>query len=205
MKKIILIGNGGHDKVIKDIVKKSESYQLSGYLDDAIVRKSYSNDIFYDNLSNISNYYRTHHFIIAIGDNNKRQQIVHRFANIKLNYATLIHPTATIGSNVKIDKGSVIMPNTTINADTMIGKHCIINTMSCIEHDNKICDYVHIAPNATLTGNVVINQGAFIGASATIIPNINIGKNVIVGAGSTVIKDIADNHTVYGSPANNKR
>jgi acetyltransferase EpsM len=205
MKKIILIGNGGHAKVIRDLVKKSESYQLVGYLDDAIVRKSYINEIVYDSLTNISNYYRTHHFIIAIGDNNKRQQIVHRFANIKLNYATLLHPTATIGSNVKIDQGSVIMPNTTINADTTIGKHCIINTMSCIEHDNKICDYVHIAPNATLTGNVVINQGAFIGASTTIIPNINIGKNVIVGAGSTVIKDIADNQTVYGSPATNKR
>lgn len=205
MKKIILIGNGGHAKVISDIVKQSKNYQLSGYLDDAITRRSYHNEIVYDNLTNIGHYYRDHHFIIAIGNNIIRQQIVQRFDHIKLNYATLIHPTATIGSNVKIDKGSVIMANITINSDTAIGKHCIINTMSCIEHDNKIYDYVHIAPHATLTGSVVINKGSFIGAGATIIPNITIGKNVIVGAGSTVINDIADNNTVYGSPAKNKR
>lgn len=36
MKKLILIGNGGHSKVIKDIVNFSHEYQLKGYLDNNV-------------------------------------------------------------------------------------------------------------------------------------------------------------------------
>lgn len=34
MKYIILIGNGGHSKVIKDIIDASPNYVIAGYLDN---------------------------------------------------------------------------------------------------------------------------------------------------------------------------
>lgn len=197
----MLIGNGGHAKVIRDIILQLPNYQITGYLDDTITKRKYINDEIYDNVENITNYSNDNYFIIAIGKNKARQQIVQRLSSINIKFATLIHPSAVIGSNVNIDEGSVIMAHTTINADVKIGKHCIINTMSCIEHDSKIKNYVHIAPHATLTGNVVINKGTFVGPGATVIPNVTIGQNVTVGAGSTVINHIADNNVVYGSPA----
>ena len=34
MKRIILIGNGGHSKVIKDIIDESSDYTVVGFLDN---------------------------------------------------------------------------------------------------------------------------------------------------------------------------
>ncbi|MBF7016781.1 acetyltransferase [Staphylococcus durrellii] len=205
MNNIMLIGNGGHAKVIKDIILRLPNYHITGYLDDTISQPGYINNVVYDNIENISKYNRDNYFVIAIGDNKTRQQIVRRLDSIDIKFATIIHPSAIIGSNVSIDEGTVVMANVTINADVCIGKHCVINTMCCIEHDINIKHYVHIAPHATLTGNVVVNSCTLVGAGVTVIPNITIGQNVTVGAGSTVINHIADNCTVYGSPAKIKR
>ncbi|WP_239745291.1 acetyltransferase [Mammaliicoccus sp. F-M27] len=201
MKPILLIGNGGHAKVIKDIIKQSEDYSFKGYLDDNINEFHEENNIIYDRLENISNYANDYHFIISIGNNEVRETI-YKKVNIPIEkYSILIHPTSSIGSNVKIGYGSVVMANTVINADTSIGKHSIINTGAIVEHDNNISNFVHVSPNSTLTGGVTVGSKSQIGASATVIPQINIGKNTIVGAGSTVVNDIGDNQIVVGTPA----
>ncbi|MDG0837076.1 acetyltransferase [Staphylococcus equorum] len=201
MKPILLIGNGGHAKVIKDIIKQSEDYSFKGYLDDNINEFHEEKNIIYDHLENIGNYSNDYHFIISIGNNEVREAIY-----IKLNlpserYPILIHPSSSIGSNVEIGNGTVVMANTVINADTSIGKHSIINTGAIVEHDNNISDFVHVSPNSTLTGGVTVGAKSQIGASATVIPQINIGKNTIVGAGSTVVNDIGDNQIVVGTPS----
>lgn len=46
-----------------------------------------------------------------------------------------------------------------------------------------------------------IGDNCFIGAGATIIGNIRIGDNVTIGANAVVVKDIPDNATVGGVPA----
>lgn len=201
MKPILLIGNGGHAKVIKDIIKQSEHYTFAGYLDDNINEFHVENNIIYDRLENINNYANEYHFIIAIGNNEVRETIYNKVNLAIERYPILIHPTASIGSNVVIGNGTVVMANTVINADTIIGRHSIVNTGAIVEHDNIISDFVHVSPNSTLTGGVSVGIKSQIGASATVIPQIKIGQNTIVGAGSTVVNDIGDNQIVVGTPA----
>lgn len=201
MNKIMIIGNGGHAKVVKDIINASEKYDLAGFLDDAINELYEEDGLIYDSLTNINAYRNEYLFHIAIGNNAIRKRI---FEELKIDvnrFPVLHHPTAVISSSVQIGFGSVAMANTVINADTQIGNHVIINTASVIEHDNKIDNYTHISPNATLTGNITVGEFSQIGAGATIIPNKTVGKNVIVGAGSTVINNIKDNCIVVGTPA----
>ncbi len=201
MKSIMIIGNGGHAKVIKDIISRNDSLTFKGYLDDNI-KEFYERDgLIYDCLDNISKYYTDYYFIIAIGNNEIREVIYNRLNIPNERFQKLIDPSAIIGTNVKIGNGTVVMPNSVINADSVIGEHCIINTASIVEHDNYIENFVHISPNSTLTGGVKVGSGSQIGASATVIPQKSIGKNTIVGAGATVVSDIGDNEVVVGTPA----
>ena len=94
------------------------------------------------------------------------------------------------------------MPNSCINADARIGKHCIINTGSIIEHDNILNDFVHISPNATLCGTVKIGKYSHIGAGVVVKNNINITQKCIIGAGAVVVKDVQQEGTYVGVPAN---
>jgi acetyltransferase EpsM len=203
MKPIVVIGEGGHSKVIQDIIAAVNDYKIVAILDDKYGDVQKREGILYGPISAVSsiiNEYKNIKFIVAIGNNQVRSEIVNRIGLSKERFATLIHPTAIISPTARIGEGTVVMPNCVINANTEIGKHVIINTGAIVEHDNHISDYAHISPNATLTGNVTVGEGTHIGASATVIPGIKIGEWSIVGAGSTVIRNIPPFSKAVGSP-----
>lgn len=205
-REVVIIGAGGHAKVIADIIEKSGD-KIYGFLDDNLKK----DDIIlgkYRVIGDLNNRFTlsvTHpelEFIIAIGDNKKRENIVEK---VDLKYYTAIHPSAQIGINVKIEEGTVVMANACINSDTKVGKHCIINTGSIIEHDNFIKDYVHLSPNVTLGGTVAIGEKTHIGIGATVINNISVCEDCIIGAGAVVVKNIIEEGTYVGVPARERK
>ena len=202
-KDVIIIGAGGHAKVIADIIYKSGD-NLIGFLDDNLANKGkeiYLGKKVIGTTKDIE-IYNKNYFIIGIGNNSIRKKINNE-NNLKL--YTAIHPSAIIAEDVKIGTGSVIMAGVVINPGTVIGKNCIINTSSSLDHDNLLEDYVHISPGAHLAGTVTIKEGTWICTGAIVKNNITIGKNNIIGAGGVVIKDIIEeNGTYIGVPARRK-
>ncbi|MCU5668419.1 acetyltransferase [Bacillus cereus] len=203
MKRIAIIGAGGHGKVIIDMIRANHIYKVVAVFDDKYKTLNQKLGVYYGPIVslNLIKEISDCKFVIAIGNNAVRQKIVKQLGLKREQYGTIIHPTATISESVTIGFGTVIMPNAVINADTIIGDHVIINTAAVVEHDNSIGNFVHISPNATLTGTVLINEGTQIGAGATIIPSKQIGKWCIIGAGSVVIQDIPSLCKAVGSPA----
>lgn len=208
MKNIVIIGSGGHAKVIADILLKrkevlKEELDIVGFLDDNFQNLEYR-EIFnipiLGSLELIEEFKnKDYEYIIAIGNNLTRKKIAEKYSN--LIYYIAIHPTAVIGNMVTIEEGTVVMANAVVNSYSKIGKHCILNTSCVIEHDNEIKDYVHISPNVTLCGGVVIKEKSWIGAGSSIKQGMIVGKNVVVGAGTVVIKDVENNVTAVGNPA----
>lgn len=202
-KNVVIIGAGGHAKVIADIIIKSGD-KVYGFLDDnkdvgTIIIENYAVVGKIEDCVKLQDANKELSFIIAIGSNNIRKNISKEYAI--LNYYTAIHPTATIAMGVNIAEGSVVMANTVINPNTTIGKHCIINTGTIVEHDNKVEDYVHLSPNATLCGIVTIGECTHIGAGVIVKNNTSVIGNCIVGAGAVVVKDIEEEGTYVGVPA----
>lgn len=196
MSDVVIIGAGGHAKVIADIVIKSGD-NLLGFLDDSkegsvigghsVIGKTCDTWKFPDA-----------EFIIAIGSNEIRRRIAESFC---VKWYTAVHPTACIGTDVKIGVGSCVMATAVINSAAIVGNHSIINTGAIIEHDCRLDDFVHVSPNATLCGTVTVGCLTHIGASATVKNNTSICENVTVGAGAVVVKDITEAGTYIGVPA----
>lgn len=202
---VIIIGAGGHAKVIADIIHKSGDNVL-GFLDDTkekgnIIIKDINLKVIgkVDECVRISKINSNVKFIIAIGNNQIRKQISERYKDIE--YYTAIHPSAQISLDVEIKEGTAIMANACINTSAKIGKHCIINTGAIVEHDNQIENYVHISPNGTCCGTVKIGELTHIGAGAIVKNNINITSECVIGAGAIVVKDIKEKGTYIGVPA----
>lgn len=200
--KVVVIGAGGHAKVVGDIIVKSNDH-LIGFLDDFIpsgtnIIGKYKTIGKIEECLNLYSQNNTTKFIIAIGDNLVRERIAQTY---QIPYYTAIHPNTIIGIDAKIGEGTVVMANTCINPNALIGKHTIINTGAIIEHDNIIEDFVHISPNVSLGGTVHIGEKTHIGIGATVKNNINITSNVIIGAGAVVVKNIKEKGTYVGVPA----
>ena len=202
MEKVIIIGSGGHAKVVIDILLKKENTEIIGILDDNFENISYKEILNIPILGKIElseSLPKDYSYIIAIGDNNVREKIAKRYSN--LNYTTAIHPTAIVGEGVEIETGTVLMPRVVINSYSKIGKHCILNTGSIIEHDNEIGDFVHISPRALLCGGVKVEKKVWVGAGSVVIQGVTLGENSLIGAGSVVLKDVLYNLKVVGNPA----
>ena len=204
-KNVVIIGAGGHAKVIADIIQKSGDI-VYGFLDDNLeIGTVIANNEELKVIGNLNTRFSLSktqdniEFIIAIGDNKIRKSIAEKDSD-KIKYYTAIHPSAIIGIDVRIEEGTVIMPQVCINASARIGKHCIINTGAIVEHDNEVQDYVHISPNATLCGTVKIGSLTHIGAGATIKNNTSITSNCKIGAGAVVVKNIEEVGTYIGVP-----
>ena len=198
--RIMIIGAGGHGKVVADIAKQN-GYKEILFLDDDISRKTNGRYQVVGTGNDIDRYKEKYDFFVAVGDNDTREWITVKLSKMNIEQPILIHPSATIDETVKIGEGTVIMANAVINADSKIGRGCIINTSATVDHDCIIDDYVHISPGAHIAGGVQIGRKTWIGAGSTVINNVIVCEQCIVGAGSVVIKDIAECGTYVGSPA----
>jgi acetyltransferase EpsM len=206
--KIVVVGHGGHSKVIADLILSNEENIIIGFLDDKYNELGFIKDKYFGPISSAKEFltkFPDVKFVIAIGDNGIRQSTVQKLGLSDNYYVTVIHKTAVISPTVNIGLGTVIMPNSVINAESKIGNHSIINTGSVIEHDSIVGDFSHVGPSATLTGTVHLGEGVYIGAGSTIIPNIKLGDWAIIGAGATVITDIPSYSTAVGIPAKVKK
>lgn len=119
----------------------------------------------------------------------------------KIEFSSLIHPTAYLGCNVSCGEGISLGPHTVVAPNCKIGNFSMINRTVSIGHDSILGDFSTIAPGVTISGMVKIGRKVTIGVGATIINDVRIGDNSVVGAGSLVLNDVPENVVVIGTPA----
>ncbi len=203
MNQLLVIGAGGHGKVVAETALASSEWDNIAFLDDAFpsqkVLLSWPLLGTLDDAGGLTEEYPN--LVVAIGRNSLRLQLINRFSSLGFKLPNIIHPTALVSPSVKLEKGIVIFPKAVINAESHLGSGCIINTSSTIDHDCTLGDGVHVCPGVNMAGGVSVGEGSLIGTGSSIIQQIQIGSNSVVGAGSVVVSDIGDSVTAFGNPA----
>ena len=198
-KNVIIVGAGGHAKVVADVIRKNGDIVV-GFLDDD--RCKHGKDFFGAKILGFVSEYDVFRsdacFIIAIGDNAVRKTLSSKMV---CNWYTAVHPDAVVSEGVIIGNGSFVGAGAVLNPDTKIGNHVIINTCAVVEHDCRVGDFTHISPNSAVCGGCKIGVQVWIGAGSTVINGLNICDEVIIGAGATVVDDVKQKGKYIGVPA----
>lgn len=206
MKKMILIGAGGHCKVVIDAILSGNEFEIAGIIDahkkkgdivsgvrvigkDRDLPAYYKKGVSYCMIS-----------IGSVGDPRLRVKIAGLAKEIGFVFPNIVHPRAIIASSLRLGVGNFVAPGVVVNSDVILGDFCILNTASVIDHDCVIGDYSHIAPSVTLGGSVYVGARSHVGSGSTVIQGIRIGKDVMIGSGSVVIDDVDDNAVAFGVP-----
>ncbi|MBI5960526.1 MAG: acetyltransferase [Chloroflexi bacterium] len=202
MTSILILGAGGHAKVVADILI-GQGIEVMGYLDDnPQTWNTKPLNIPVLGPTHIYAQYEADGMIIGIGSNIIRRSLVDQLgADGRVSWANAIHHQSIIAPSVRLGVGLIIAAGAILTPDSVIGDHVIINTAATVDHDCQIGAFCHIAPGSHLGGGVQVGEGTLIGIGATVLPYCKIGCNVTVGGGAVVVNDIPDGMTVKGIPA----
>lgn len=198
----IIIGAGGHAKVIIDILRSDPAVDLVGCTsvsgsgsvagvpvlgDDSILPELYAQGV--------------HHAFVAIGDNRIRRKMARTAADIGYTLINAISRYAYISPSASLGSGVAIMPGAVVNAEACIQDYAIINTSASVDHESVIGEACHIAPGSHLSGNVRVGEGSFLGTGTQVIDGMAVGAWSVLGAGAVVVRDIPDQCLAVGVPA----
>lgn len=204
MKRIVLIGAGGHGRVAGDIAT-CMGYDQIDFLDDnwpRLQRNGIWSVVGVSDVKNMTELIDTDcSYFVSIGQNPLRQAAYGKIGDRLV--PILVHPSAIVSKFSTIGKGSIVVAGAVVNAFVSIGVGVILNTGCTIDHDCEIGDFAHVSPGANLAGGVKIGARSWVGIGAVVREGVIIGNDVMIGAGAVVVKDVADGSKVMGVPARN--
>ncbi|MFS0725660.1 acetyltransferase [Paenibacillus sp. 1P07SE] len=199
-KKLLIVGAGGHAKVLADIAFLMGKWEQIVFADDRLSGKQLGFQVI-ARTDELDDYVNEYDMVVGIGDNYLRESIQMRLAQVGATIPVLIHPKAILGSEISIGEGSVIMAGAIINCSTKIGKGSIINTSSTIDHDCIVGDFGHLSPGVHLAGTVQIGRRTWLGIGSLVNNGVSISENCVIGAGAVVIRVLTEPGTYVGIPA----
>lgn len=211
-KEIIVIGAGGFGRETLDVIEAINAvatpptWRVIGVIDDApsdvhverLTRRGYSH------LGAVpeSLQYRTPAFYtIGIGSPSVRRRIAAAFSDAGWEAATLVHPSAVLGSEMHLSPGAIICGGVQLSTNIALGAHVHLNAGVIVGHDVEIGPNVSINPGAVISGEIRIGEAALVGAGAVVLQGLTVGVSAVVGAGSVVTRNVDAGTVVKGVPA----
>jgi len=199
---LLLLGAGGHGRVVADIAATLGWSDLS-FLDDRWPQLS--DNLVWPVIGTIGALdpfpYSRRSVFVTVGDNSSRLHLLRRLQAMGCRVPVLVHPSAVVSRHASLGAGSVVMPNAVVNAGAVVGAGGIVNTGATIDHDCRLGDGVHVSPGAHLAGGVEVGEASCIGIGAVVRETVQIGAGVKIGAGAAVVSDIQDFQVATGVPA----
>lgn len=140
-------------------------------------------------------------YVVGIGSPSVRKRIADTVEAWGARPATLVHPSAVIGTRVVMEPGAVVCGGVQISTNVRLGRHAHINPGAVIGHDSLLDEFVSINPGAIVSGEVMVGAHALIGAGAVVLQGLTVGKDSVIGAAACVTKGVAAGAVVVGVPA----
>jgi sugar O-acyltransferase (sialic acid O-acetyltransferase NeuD family) len=203
---ILIVGGGGHAKVVAAILKKHNDWNPIGYTDPfdngPLLGLPYlgTDSVIIELVSDKG----LKHAVIGIGlvgSSKHREGVIRNIQSMRLSLPSICSPNAVINEGVRIGGGSIVTDGAVIQPGVQIGTHSIINTGAIVDHDCTIGDHVHIAPGVTLSGDVHLGHHILVGTAAGVLQGVNITDDVVIGGGAMVVSDLDTSGTYLGVPA----
>jgi len=181
---LIVIGAGGHGRSVAEAAALSGEFRVVGFLDDAYDIGEIVLGVPVLGAIATMHQYCDKHFIVAIGNNIKRQQLMCQLDHTIL--ATVVHPRAFVSPRAVLGKGSAVMAGAIVGTEALLGLGVIVNSGAVVDHHAIVGDYGHLGVNACMAGGSVLGAGAWMQAGSALGYGVKIPLGVTLVPGESV-------------------
>ncbi len=199
-KSFVLLGTGGHAKVVLALAKALD-FSVVGVCDPGAGGHWEGCEVLGDDSVLASVDPNSISLLNGVGkmpDRRTRENLQTRWEARGFDFVTCVHPHAWVAADAKLGPGAQIMAGAVVQPGCDIGAGTIVNTSAAVDHDCTIGAHAHVCPGVTLCGDVTVGDSAFVGAGATVINNRSIGKGAFVAAGAVVTTDVEADMRYFG-------
>jgi sugar O-acyltransferase (sialic acid O-acetyltransferase NeuD family) len=193
LKKICVIGSGGHAASCVDLIESTEKFEIVGIISNKKKCNKFLNK--YKIIENNNDYKKIFkickNIVIGISFYKKlslRSKMFDDLKKIGFNLPVICSPRSYISLGVKINEGTQIFHGVTVNKNVNIGSNCIINSHTLVEHDVRIDRNSQVSTGVIINGGCIIKENSFIGSGSIIRENIIIKKQSFIKMGTIKIK-----------------
>lgn len=162
MKSLLIIGAGGHGKVVAEVAEEI-GYEQIDFIDD-------NNPEAIGKISELEKYKNQYsNAFVGIGNNELRGRLIEKLQDCGYTVPILVHPSAYVSRTAKIDTGTVIEPKAIINTNSHISTGCIISVGAIVDHNVEIGDCCHVNAGAIVKAGGKVESYRKLGAGEVVL------------------------------------
>lgn len=203
---IIVIGAGGHGRVVADALLRAGE-PVAGFVDSDAAKHGRSiaglpvlgGDDYLDTVA--ARGCLLANGIGSVSSTAQRRDVYQRMQVRGFRFTAVFHPAAVVARHVELDEGVQIMAGAIVQPGARIGANTIVNTGAIVDHDCRIGAHCHLAPGCVLSGAVELGDQCHVGTGACIRQGIVLGPKTLLAAGAVAVVDDAGDATLIGVPA----
>jgi sugar O-acyltransferase (sialic acid O-acetyltransferase NeuD family) len=195
LKKLVLVGGGGHARACLDVIQAGGCFDVAGILDrpDLVGADVLGVPVIGTDEDMPGLVAKGMYFLIALGQIKSpepRIRLYVRLRELGAQLPVVVAPSAHVSPHAVIGEGSIVMHMAMVGPGVRIGANCIVNSRALVEHDAEVGDHCHVATGALVNGDCRVGSGVFIGSGAVLRQGVRIGDRSIVGMGAIVRGDV---------------
>lgn len=152
MKNLLIVGAGGHGKVVKEIADALEKFEKIEFLDDV-------NPKAIGKIEEMGQFRNEFDCIFpAVGNNEFRRKIMENAKKMNYEVPVLVHPTAYVSPSATLGNGTIVEAMAVIHTKAVVEEGCIIAIGALIDHEALIEKYTYISCGTIVKANAKVGQ-----------------------------------------------
>ena len=198
MRRILIVGAGGHGKVVADVVRVGGAFEVAAFADESATQRDgdqylgarvFAGD---GALERARRELGLEWAIVAFGDCAARLGCCERLRAYGFEIGSAVHPRAVVADDVTIGAGTVVLAGAVVNTAARLGDAVIVNLGAIVDHDADLDDGVHVEPGAVIGARVRVGRATTVGMGARIYKNLRVGAHARIAIGAAITADVPD-------------
>lgn len=154
---ILVIGAGGHSKVVTEIINSKAEWEIVAYLDENVEASTFLAKPLVKTIEEAKQFFPyVNNAFVAIGSNLDRRKWHAILKKNGYQIPWFNHNPSIVSLSANIGDGSLLTTNSVAGPSCVIGEGVIVNTGAILDHDTIIGSFAHIRQGSIICGGAQV-------------------------------------------------